>query len=214
MHRFVGKKAPQAPTPSLGDAEKTLTGRQDALEDKIRKLDKELLQYKTQLKGAKGSAAENLKRRALDVLKRKRMLEKQRDNVATQAFNVGQTAFAIDTMKTTKDTIKAMQVGAKEMKKELKTLDIDKIEDLQDDFQDYMEEFEEMNEVMGRAWGVPNDVDETDLDAELAGLDEEILLEEEQGAGEVTLPDYLKTPDMPAAPRTQVPDEHAKAEVI
>ena len=129
-------------------------------------------------------------------------------------IGVGKSVFAIDTMKTTKDTIKAMQVGAKEMKKELKTLDIDKIEDLQDDFQDYMEEFEEMNEVMGRAWGVPNDVDETDLDAELAGLDEEILLEEEQGAGEVTLPDYLKTPDMPAAPRTQVPDEHAKAEVI
>ena len=34
----------------------------------------------------------------------------------------------------------AMRVGVKQMKKEMKTINIDKIEDLQDDMEDMMEE--------------------------------------------------------------------------
>jgi charged multivesicular body protein 5 len=197
MHRFVGKKAPTVPAPTLGEAAKTLEARSDTLDQRIAKLDKELFEYKKQLKTAKGSAAANIKQRAMGVLKRKKMLEKQRDSTAQQAFNLDQTAFTIESMKTTTQTVAAMKEGAKSMKKEFKSINIDKIEDVQDDLADLMLDAEEINEVMGRAWGVPDDVYEDDLDAELAALDEEQFEMEETDA----LPDYLKAaPDMPAVP--------------
>ena len=207
MHRFVGKKAPAAPAPTLGDASKTLEARTDTLDARIAKLDKELFEYKKQLKNAKGTAAAAIKQRAMGVLKRKKMLEKQRDSTAQQAFNLDQTAFTIESMKTTVQTVAAMKEGAKTMKKEFKAINIDKIEDVQDDLADLMLDAEEINDVMGRAWGVPDDVYEEDLDAELAALDEEQFeIEEETG-----LPDYLKAaPDMPAAPEGAVTTEPGK----
>jgi charged multivesicular body protein 5 len=202
MQRFVGKKAPTAPAPTLGDGVKMLEARGDTLEQRISKLDKELFEYKKQLKTAKGSAAANIKQRALNVLKRKKMLEKQRDSTAQQAFNLDQTAFTIETMKTTKQTVSAMKEGAKAMKQEFKTLNLDEIEDVQDDLADLMMDADEINDVMSRAWGVPDDVYDEDLDAELAGLDEEQFEAEEESE---TLPDYLKAaPDMPAVPTSKV----------
>ena len=42
-----------------------------------------------------------------------------------------------------------MQTGLKQMKKEYKSVNIDKIEDLQDDMQDMMEDANEIQEIMG-----------------------------------------------------------------
>ena len=49
-----------------------------------------------------------------------------------------------------------MQTGLKEMKREYKKVNIDKIEDLQDDMEDMMEEANEIQEAMGKSillWG-------------------------------------------------------------
>lgn len=200
MHRLIGKKAPEVPAPTLGDATKTLEARADTLDQRILKLDKELAVYKKQLKTAKGTAQAALKQRALGVLKRKKMLEKQRDGASQQAFNLDQTSYAIESMKTTMGTVSAMKEGAKQMKKEFKALDIDKIEDVQDDLAELMFDVQEVDEVMGRAWGVPDDVDEADLDDELAALDDEILNELEDEQHEESVPDYLKASEMPSAP--------------
>lgn len=95
----------------------------------------------------------------------------------------------MESIAATKLTLSTMQEASKTMKKELKTLNMDKIEDQIDDMAEHMEEFEELNEMMSRSWGVPLDVDEDDLDAELAGLDEELFEEE---AETEALPDYLR----------------------
>ena len=42
-----------------------------------------------------------------------------------------------------------MQSGLKEMKREYKKVNIDKIQDLQDDLQDMMEDANEIQEIMG-----------------------------------------------------------------
>ena len=42
-----------------------------------------------------------------------------------------------------------MQTGLKEMKREYKKVDIDKIEDLQDDLADMMEDANEIQDVLG-----------------------------------------------------------------
>lgn len=205
MHRFLGKAAPpKPPPPTLQDTSKALGAREANLDEKIRKLDKELFEYKKQIKNAKGAASANLKQRALAVLKRKRQLEKQRDQVATQNFNLDQTQFALESIQATKQTIGTMKEASKNMKKELKSINMTKLEAEIDDMADYMEEFEELNETMSRSWGVPADVDETDLDAELAGLDDEVFEEESE-----QVPDYLKS--VPSASTAALPNKAAAA---
>ena len=90
----------------------------------IKGLDGELIKFKDQLKRAKGPAAEGIKRRALETLKRKKMYEQQRDQMAGQAFNVEQTAFAIETVKDTQTTVFAMKAAAQALKVENQKIDI------------------------------------------------------------------------------------------
>jgi charged multivesicular body protein 5 len=56
------------------------------------------------------------------------MYEKQRDQLAGQAFNVEQTSFAIDSVKDTQTTIAAMKAASVTLKSEAKKIKIDDIE--------------------------------------------------------------------------------------
>merc|ERR1719434_211654 len=114
MNRIFGQKKAAPPPPTLSDASSKIDARTAALDEKIRKLDDELRRYREQMKKAKGPAATTLKKRALDTLKRKKMYEQQRDQLAGQAFNVEQAAS-----------------GA--LKQEFQNMNLDEIEDVQDD---------------------------------------------------------------------------------
>ena len=120
------------------------------------------------------------------------MYEKQRDNMASQAFNVEQTAFAIETVQDTQTTIAAMKKATTTLKVEAEKIDLDEIEDMQDDLADMLEDQEEVQDILSRAYGVPEGaLDEDDLEAELAGLEDEfegINIEEETAAAPVSLP--------------------------
>lgn len=72
----------------------------------IKGLDQELIKYRNALKKAKGPTAANIKRRAMETLKRKKMYEGQRDQMAGQQFNIEQTGFAIDSIKDTATTVR------------------------------------------------------------------------------------------------------------
>ena len=124
MHRLFGKPKAAAPTPTLSDASTSINNRVAGLDEKIKGLDGELIKFKDQLKRAKGPAAEGIKRRALETLKRKKMYEQQRDQMAGQAFNVEQTAFAIETVKDTQTTVFAMKAAAQALKVENQKIDI------------------------------------------------------------------------------------------
>lgn len=92
----------------------------------------ELVKYKDQMKKMREGPGKNaVKGKALRVLKQKKQYEAQRDQLTTQSFNMEQSNYAIQSMKDTKTTLDAMKGGLKEMKKEYKKMDIDKIEDLQ-----------------------------------------------------------------------------------
>ena len=67
----------------------------------------------------------------MDTLKRKKMYEQQRDQMAGQAFNIEQTSFAIDSIKDTQTTVAAMKAASTTLKMESKKLNIDQIEDTQ-----------------------------------------------------------------------------------
>lgn len=61
-----------------------------------------------------------------------------------------------------------VQVGA--LKVHTEALDIDALEDAQDDLEEMMGEVEEVNEVMGSSFAMGDEIDEAELDAELAAL--------------------------------------------
>lgn len=106
------------------------------MDAKIRALDNELRGFKDQISKNKSPAAVNLlKKRAVDTLKRKKMYEQQRDQLASQAFNIDQTVFAIETVKSTQLTVSAMKEASTQLKMENSKLNISEIEDMQDDME-------------------------------------------------------------------------------
>ena len=93
------------------------------------RLDSELNKYKQQMSKMRDGPAKNaVKQKALRLLKQKKQYESQAENMRNQSFNMEQTLMATQTLKDTKTTMDAMKVGVKEMKKEFKNVNIEKIE--------------------------------------------------------------------------------------
>ncbi len=99
------------------------------MDKKIARLDAELVKYKQQMsKMREGPAKNAVKQKALRVLKQKKQYENQAEGLRNQAFNMEQTNYATQSLKDTKTTVNAMKQGVKEMKKEFKNVNIEKIE--------------------------------------------------------------------------------------
>ena len=124
----------------------------------------------------------------MNVLKQKRMYEKQRDQLSGQLFNIDQTKFAQNNVKETAVMVAAMKATQSEIKASFKEIKIDDVENLHDDMSDLLEDADEINEIMGRQYGVPENIDEDELAAELNALDDEIANEE------LEEPSYLQVP--------------------
>jgi len=167
--------------------------RGDTIDKKIAKLDGELKKYKDQMaKMREGPAKNALKQKALRVLKQRKMYEQQVGNLRQQAFNMEQANYATQTLKDTQDTVKAMRMGVKEMKKEFKKVNIDEIEDVQDDLADLLDQADEVQEALGRSYGTP-EIDEDELEAELEALGDDIIGDEDASY----LDDAIKAPSAP-----------------
>merc|ERR1712014_467671 len=175
MNRIFGNKN-KTPAPTLTDQCTTIDSRISTVDKKIAMLDAELLKYKTQMSKVRpGPIKKQIQQKALRVLKQKKMLESQRENMANTSLNMDQTNFAIQNMKDTQVTVSAMKAGMKEMKKETKKLNIGKIENMQDEMEDMMMDSEEIMGIMGRSYGIGNDIDDDELEAELEALGDDIL---------------------------------------
>jgi len=187
----------------------------ESMDVKIAQLDKELKVYRDKLKTTKSPAAKkNLQKRAMEVLKRKRMYETQRDQLAGQQFNIDQASFGIESAKATVSTIAAMKAANTELKGVMKhDLKIDDVDELVDDMAEMMDEFQEINEALAQNFATPDDIDEADLEAELDMLGDELEEEfaEEEGNA---VPSYLQesTTSLPAHP-TAIPGGGGKVPV-
>eukprot|EP00935_MAST-01C_sp_MAST-1C-sp1_P001440 g1440.t1 len=215
MNRIFGTKKPKAPPVDLSDVGGKVDSRTAHLDGKIKELDNELRGYQKQLKRAKGASATNIKRRAMQVLKRKKMYEQQRDQLCAQSFNIEQASFAIDSVKSTQETVSAMKDAAKQLKVESAKIDLSAVEDTQDDMEELLFDMNEIQETLGRSYGVPDEFDEADLEDELAALDD-LDLEDDiaEGTGAPAMPSYLEpAPAMPVVP-TDVPAVPAGGEAV
>lgn len=77
---------------------------------------------------ARTNAQTAVQQRALRTLKQKRMYEEQLNQLQQQTFNMEQAAMTTENLKNTMATVDAMRIANKEMKKQYKGIDIDKIE--------------------------------------------------------------------------------------
>jgi hypothetical protein len=115
-----------------------------------------------------------LKSKALAVLRRRNMYAAQREQMTQRAFNIEQTAFAVDSMKEAKEHVAAMKASTAALKEGTAAFDLSEVEDLADDMADMMAEVGDVNEILSRPMDTYETVDEADLDAALAGLDDDL----------------------------------------
>lgn len=73
-------------------------------------------------------------------------------------------------------TVDALKTTNKELKKQYGKINLDKIEKLQDEMADLLDVGQEINESMARSYDLPDEIDESELDAELEALGEEVEL--------------------------------------
>lgn len=206
MRRMFGSSGKKEPPPNLGDAIANVDSRGESIDKKIARLDAELVKYKDQMKKMREGPGKNqLKQKALRILKQKRMYENQRDQLSQQSFNMEQSNFAIQGMKDTQTTVAAMKMGLKTMQKEYKKLDINKIDALQDEMEDMLDMNNEIQEAMARQYDTP-DIDEADLEAELDALGDEL----EADADSSYLDEALNAPGVP----TREPGEGSRQKVL
>lgn len=210
MKRVFGVKKETAPSLSVEEATERINKRGDNIDDKIKKLDVELVKYREQIKRTRpGPAQEAIKARAMRVLKQKKMFEGQRDQIYSQTFNLEQVSFATEGIKDAQQTMSAMKAANKELKGTMKTLKINDIDKMQDEMMDLVDYSNEIQESLGRSYSVPDDIDEDELLGELSALEEDMgseavsdgvpaYLQEDQE------PEYESSPlNLPSAPQGQ-----------
>merc|ERR1719230_125191 len=106
-----------------------------------------------------------------------------------------QIMMAQESLGETANTVVAMKEANKALKKQFKAIKIDQIEDLQDDMADLLEQAEEVQEALGRSYNT-DDIDEADLEAELAAMEDDPSLFFSAETEADTTADYL---DLPAS---------------
>ncbi|CEQ40559.1 SPOSA6832_02201 [Sporobolomyces salmonicolor] len=203
MNRLFGSSGSK-PKPSLNDAIASTDLRIDSIEVKIRKLDAELTKYRDQMRKMRdGPGKSAVQQRALRVLKQKKLYEGQISQLQQQTFNMEQASITTENLRNTMATVDAMKTANKELKKQYGKLDVDKIEQMHYDMEDLIEQANEVQESMSRTYGVPDEVDEADLEAELDALGDDFA-EEEQGIpsylredASTELPDFVDEPPAP-----------------
>ncbi|EIE91363.1 hypothetical protein G6F46_002146 [Rhizopus delemar] len=196
MNRLFGSSK-KVPKPTLTDAINSADVRVDAVEGPIKENERRSSKEKRSTKGVTSAETKETASRFtcddLDLLifSLAFRYEAQRDNLQQQSFNMEQAQMTTENLRNVMATVDAMQTANKEMKKQYKNVDLDKIDQLQDEMEDLMEQANEVQETLGRSYNLPDDVDVDDLEAELDALGDELEFEEED------VPSYLQeTPDL------------------
>jgi len=171
MNLFGKKK--QAPAPKLGDSIQTLREAQANLEKREEHLQKLMNQALVEAK--KKSKAKD-KRGALFQLKRKKMYEKQLDQIFAKKTNIEMQVMALENAANNKEVLSAMRVGASALSKAVIDTNVEKVDDVMDEINEAMALADELGEAMAQSIGPAMDEDE--LNSELAEMESELMDEE------------------------------------
>mmetsp|Transcript_30984 Transcript_30984/g.75782 ORF Transcript_30984/g.75782 Transcript_30984/m.75782 type:complete len:222 (-) Transcript_30984:478-1143(-) len=182
-------QAPAAPAPArdISAIQHNIEARAGGIEAKIRRAEAELAGYKQEMARHRvGSSQHSMyKQRAMRVLKQKKMYENQLRGTQNTQGTFDQITYAKETVKDVKETMGYMKETTKAMKKEMGKVNVDDLADLQDEMEDILQDTSEMTEMLGRTYDV-GAMDETELEAELEGIGEELDF------GATAAPSYLQ----------------------
>lgn len=209
MNRLFGSKS-TLPKPSLNDAVKNIDDRIGTFDVKLTKINSELSTYQQKISRMRdGPGKTALKQKALKLLRQRKQIESQKDQLENQLWNMTQASMTTDNLQNTMITIDAMKTANKQLKQTYGKIDIDKIEALQDEMMDLIDKSNELQESMLASYDVPDEISESELDAELDALGEEMEFDSEF-ADVGGVPSYLNdtgpvgTDNLP----TFIEDEH------
>jgi charged multivesicular body protein 5 len=189
LRSLFGGASSNTPGPSLASASDATARRELDISAKITQLNKDLAAYSLQLKSPLSPAAKNtIKQRAMQVLQRKRVHEKQLNQLHGMAMTMENAKFAVESARDNVSIAQALKATTTLMKTQ--AVNVSDMEDIMDGLQDMLQDADEMNEMMARSYGIDSSVDESMLDAELVGLDEQLALDAEL-ADASGLPSYL-----------------------
>ena len=124
------------------------------------------------------------------LMQRKKLAESQAKTRYDMQGNLEGAKAQSENLEYVMAQVEAMKTTNKALKQQYGKIDIDKIERLQDEMADLMDMGKELQESMGRAYDLPEDVDESELDAELEALGAEMQYEQQSGIGET--PGFLQ----------------------
>ncbi|KAI5080689.1 hypothetical protein GOP47_0003872 [Adiantum capillus-veneris] len=213
MKKLFGsrKKKEKPPPVTIEEATEKINMRGDIADEKIKKLDAELLLFKEQIKNTKPGTAQNvLKARALRILRQKKMYEAQRDMLYNQSFKLERVSFATEGIKDARETMAAMKAGSKDLEGTLKILKIDDVDKLQDVITSIVEESNEIQDSLIQGNSAPDHLDEDDLMGELDELESDVKAQKRTATDAIPQPvTQAKTTEgeqelsLPSAPRQQ-----------
>jgi len=200
MNLFGKKKAPPPPVAAptqtakpntkdaitkLKDTMETIEKREQHIQRKITKENEDAVAF----------SKANKKREALQCIKRKKMYEKQLEQMSNVKMNMEQQQLALENVNIQREILEAQSEAANTMSAVTKQMGgVDKVDEVMDAVEDQMQDAEEINEALGRQIAMPGlDADDEDLLAELEGLEQESLADElgnvqlDSGQGEAAL---------------------------
>lgn len=211
MNLFGNKKKSAAPPPPTvtapahkgPDSSSAIAKVRDTLETLEKR--EEHLQRKVdnEIKQAKAFSAANKKREAITCIKRKKMYEKQLDQLSNTKMTLETQRMAMENMNINKDALEAQRIANSAMKANMEAMGgVDAVEDTMADIEEGLQDADEIGEALGRGVNIPGmDADEDELLAELEGLEADDLAQELGNVSVEAAPEFASAPiSMPAAP--------------
>ena len=164
-----------APKPDLVQQQQRMDGRIKDMEGKIKELDQEMAPLFQQVKNSRGSQQKYLKSRLLNMMKKRKMYEQQIGNYYGAQGALDRITFTNENIQNTIEMADALKEANEIQEKAMKKMDLDELAEIQDKQQELMWNVNEFNEQMNNNYDM--DVDEDDLDEELAELENDMALQ-------------------------------------
>ena len=163
-----------------------------------------------ELEKARALNRANNKRGALQCLKRKKLYEQQIESLAQHQLKLQEQVIMLEGSKATAETFGALRSGAGAMKQLARETNVEDVDATMDMINEQTDKMRQVQEALGQPIGVAAELDEDELEEELAELDaldvEDKLLERE-------LERELEEPAMPSVPLPSVPAAPAKSSI-
>lgn len=190
---LFGKKKTQA-APKLSDSIQSLRKASEMLDKRQNHLDKQIAQATAE---AKAKMKNKDKKGALFLLKRKKMYEKQVEQIYGKKANIETQIIALENAGINGDVAAAMQTGERALRSTLAKHNIDDVEEAMEQITETMDQADELSNALSNPIGPIMDEDE--LEDELGELEAELT---EEAFSTVEAP---ANPNRVAAQRAAVP---------